>query len=736
MKQFSRQYLRLIWGAALFMLFSQTSFGQRQMETLSRGVVAVNTSGDNVLVQWRKFGSDPADIAFNVYAKVDEGEAIKQNDLPISGKTNFLIKGVNTNRLNQYYVVPVIKDIESDRSEVFTLHGAEPYFSLPLNIPDGGTTPDKIAYKYSANDCSVGDLDGDGNYEIILKWDPSNSHDNSHSGYTGNVIIDAYQLDGTQLWRIDLGRNIRAGAHYTQFMVYDLDGDGKSEMVCKTADGTVDGLGKTIGDEDADYRNSTGRVLNGPEFLTVFNGETGEAMATTNYIPQRYPGKDNPSPNEMDMIWGDDYGNRIDRFLACVAYLDGKRPSVVMCRGYYTRTVLAAFDWRNGKLEQRWVFDTLDQENSEYAGQGNHNLSVADADNDGKDEIIYGSMAVDDDGTGLYSTGLGHGDAMHVSDLDPTHPGMEAYVVHEEYPNPAGIEFRDLETGEAIWSLKGHSDIGRGVAFDIDPNYPGAECWASDGRGVYSAQGDHITSTYPEATGGGATYNMAAWWDGDLLRELVDKTVITKWNWENKTTERLYNVFQEGVSSNNGTKSNPCLIADIWGDWREEIIYRKSDNSELRIFTTPIESDNSFYTLMHDSQYRLSIAWQNVAYNQPAHTSFFLGYGMHQPAVPDAEYVSVTNPYTDDTSTSMQEQYPFTNQKLNVFPCPADQYVKVALVEGFGNKILTISNMNGQLVDIIRDCSKQIDVSEYPAGIYVAKLLSNESRSFTKFIKK
>ncbi|GAJ02595.1 unnamed protein product, partial [marine sediment metagenome] len=255
------------------------------------------------------------------------------------------------------------------------------YLSIPLQTPDGCTP----------NDASVGDLDGDGEYEIVLHQAPR-GRDNARSGMTDEPIFEAYKLDGTFLWRINLGKNIREGAHYTQFMVYDLDGDGKAEFACKTADGTVDGKGKVIGDANADYRNSRGYILDGPEFLTIFDGRTGAELATTDYIPPRGRVSD----------WGDDTGNRVDRFLACIAYVDGQRPSLVMCRGYYTRAVLTAWNFRDGQLTRVWTFDSDDGTpgNRDYRGQGNHNLSVGDVDGDGKDEIVYGACAIDHDGTG------------------------------------------------------------------------------------------------------------------------------------------------------------------------------------------------------------------------------------------------------------------------------------------------------------------------------------------------
>ena len=414
------------------------------MEDLDRGLLAVKVN-NGVFVSWRLLGTE---------------------DLSI-GCTNYLDTGGSSN--STYYVRAVVNGSEQPQSPSVNVWNKN-YLSIPLQKPAGGTTPDGVSYTYDANDASAADLDGDGQYEIILKWDPSNAKDNANDGYTGNVYIDAYKLDGSRMWRIDLGRNIRAGAHYTQFMVYDLDGDGKAELACKTADGTKDGVGNVIGNANADYRNSAGRILSGPEYLTIFDGNTGATLTTTNYDP--------PRGNVSD--WGDNYGNRCDRFLACIAYLDGERPSLVMARGYYTRTVLVAYNWRNGQLTKLWTFDS-NKGYSSYAGQGNHNLSVADVDNDGKDEIIYGACAIDHNGAGLYTTGLGHGDAMHVSDFLPNRPGLEVWAVHESSAgySVAGGELRDAGTGQLIFGIPTSGDTGRGLAADIDPRYSGAEFWAS-----------------------------------------------------------------------------------------------------------------------------------------------------------------------------------------------------------------------------------------------------------------
>nr|WP_225229258.1 rhamnogalacturonan lyase [Paenibacillus gallinarum] len=575
------------------------------MEYLDRGVVAVKTD-TGVFVSWRLLGTEGSGVTFNVYR-----DGVKVNATPIMNSTNLQDAAGTTS--SKYTVRAVVNGAEQAASSAVSVWGAN-YLSVPLSKPAAGTTPDGVSYTYSANDASAGDLDGDGTYELIVKWDPSNSKDNSQSGYTGEVFIDAYKLDGTRLWRIGLGKNIRAGAHYTQFMVYDLDGDGKAEVAMKTADGSKDGTGAVIGDGTKDYRNSSGYILTGPEYLTIFNGLTGKVLTTVNYDP----------PRGTVSSWGDNYGNRVDRFLAGIAYLDGERPSLVMARGYYTRSVLVAYDYRNGQLTKRWTFDTNTSGNSAYAGQGNHSLSVGDVDNDGKDEIIYGAMAVDDNGTGLYTTKLGHGDAMHFSDLDPDRAGMEVFQVHETPSATAGIEFRDARTGALIWGIPTSADIGRGMAADVDPRYKGAEVWAAGS--MYTAKGQLISSKLPST-------NFGIWWDGDLSRELLDNNRIDKWNYDTSTVTNL--LTASGAASNNSTKATPALQADLLGDWREEAVWRTTDSSALRIYTTTALTETRIYTLMHDPVYRLGIAWQNVAYNQPPHTSFYLGTGMNTPPTPN-----------------------------------------------------------------------------------------------------
>ena len=605
--------------AALFYLLHVNA--QYQMEYLTRGVHAVPAGNGKVFVSWRLLGTEDQSLSFNLY-RTTNGKTAKLNKEPIQKVTSYTDAALDSGIAHTYTVKAIINKKEESKGESFTLAAnAKNYLSIPLRTPAG----------YSANDASVGDMDADGVYEIVIHL-TGRARDNSQAGITDPPIFQCYKLDGTFLWEINLGKNIREGAHYTQFMVYDLDGDGKSEIAMKTADGSMDGKGTVIGDSTKDYRNQRGYILSGPEYLTVFNGLTGAAISTVNYDPPRYPTSLNPTEPELKTMWGDGYGNRMDRFLACIAYLDGKHPSLVMCRGYYTRTVLAAWDLKGGKLVKRWTFDS--DTNKQFAGQGNHNLSVNDVDGDGKDEIVYGQMTIDDNGQGLYSTGIGHADALHVSDLDPTRQGLEVFSIQEKFGD-AGANFRDAKTGEVIWkkaSVAAGDDgegPGRGLALDIDPRYPGYECWVAGAgiRGLFDNKGNVIADKTPPC-------NMGIYWDGDALSEILNGVNISKWDYVNSSMLKLFDGRDFNCMSNNGTKANPCLSADLYGDWREEIICRTADSKELRIFSTAIPTDIKLYTLMHNPQYRLSIAWQNVAYNQPPHVSYYLGDGMKTPAKP------------------------------------------------------------------------------------------------------
>lgn len=580
-------------------------FTKLQREKLGRGVVAVRENPSRVAVSWRYLESDPESQAFDVYRN-----GKKVNAKPITDATFFTDNYTGNGEAK--YEIRALKGDKTVASYTLPADAPTGYINIPLQRPELGVDPFGKEYFYNANDASIGDVDGDGEYEIILKWDPTNSHDNAHNGFTGPTYFDCYELDGTLKWRIDLGENIRSGAHYTQFLVADFDGDGKAELICRTADGTQDGQGKVIGDRRADWRNLNGRIVSGPEYLSVFNGETGAEMATVDYIPPRGNIKD----------WGDGYANRSDRFLAAVAYVDGVRPSAVMARGYYTRSVLAAYDWDGKDLKVKWVFDSNTPGNEAYAGQGNHNLRVADVDGDGCDEIIYGQMAVDNDGKGLYSTGMYHGDAIHLlSDIND-----EKYYVWGCHENKKdGTTLREAATGKVILQYPSDKDIGRCMAADIDPNYPGVELWSPNSGGVRSFDGKVISKQgdFKNEISAKVPVNMAVWWDGDLLREMLDKNVISKYNWNTGEMENM--LVMEDCMWNNGTKGNPALQGDILGDWREEVLIRTADNQNLRLYVTTIPTDYRFHTFLGDPAYRSSIANQNIGYNQPAEPGFYFG---------------------------------------------------------------------------------------------------------------
>lgn len=565
------------------------------VEYLDRGVTAFNT-GNGMIVSWRSLASDSTNTVFKLY---------RDNSLIYTSNPGEATCYIDTNgNANSKYRVDTYVNNSKKSSDSPVVTSDKNYLEIGLSKPGSDYTP---------NDASVADVDGDGTYEIILKWDPSNSKDNSQSGKTGNVYIDCYKLDGTRLWRIDLGKNIRAGAHYTQFLVADFDGDGKAEMTCKTADGTVDGKGKVIGDASADYRNSKGYILSGPEYYSLFDGQTGAVLDTVNYTPARGTVKS----------WGDSYGNRVDRFLGAVMYIDSDHPTAVTCRGYYTRMTATAYDVVNKKLKVRWTFDTNDSANSYAAGNGNHNCMPADVDGDGKQELIFGGLCLDDDGSIKWCTKLGHGDALHVGDFLPDRAGLEVWTCHEE--KPYGVSLLDAKTGKTIFHYNASADTGRALAGNIYAGNYGAEFFSTASSDVYNSSGKSIATNRPSV-------NFLCYWDGDLEDELLDGTKITKYI----SSSKISTLFSSSeIASNNSTKATPCLCADIFGDWREEVIWQTADGSAIRIYETPYDTDYRITTLMQDPQYRNQVAGQNVGYNQPAHTSFYLGSDASLPTWPN-----------------------------------------------------------------------------------------------------
>ncbi|MDQ1053540.1 hypothetical protein QE394_001468 [Arthrobacter sp. SORGH_AS 212] len=713
-----------------------------QLDYLDRGLVAAGTS-EGVFLSWRLLGNEATGSSatgltgtdFNVYR---DGQKLAT----VTDSTNY--QDPAGTAASKYQVRAVVGGVELDESATATSWGGN-FKDIPLKKPADGTTPTGQAYTYSANDTSVGDVDGDGQYEFIVKWDPNNSKDVSQVGYTGNTYVDTYKADGTLLHRIDLGVNIRSGAHYTQMLVNDFDGDGRAELMMKTAPGTkttnynADGsvaaesfITMLRSDINAGYSNSDdyrmsaadyyqhmvktfqgwtehpevkagnwpatleeafgiapkykyplsqadaealtdyfmdvyapsrssrnnlrafeGFIVSGPEYLTVFEGATGKELKTVAYQPGR---------TDDGMMWGDyamariEPGNRVDRFLAGVAYLDGKKPAAVFARGYYTRTTLATYTWDGANLSPVWNVDSgwtpmtnpfndsphgrdgTDPTYGKLTTQGFHSLSASDVDGDGKQEIVYGSATLDDDGSLLYSSfdtlpagsaapgeeaRLGHGDAMHVADIDPNRPGKEIFTVHEggTYA-PYGYAMRDAATGEVLFGAYSGKDTGRGMIGDVDPSVPGLENWAI---GMQSADGRKLSSTSPGT-------NMSIRWAADMTTQIVNGSGDQTPTIDDWTRGRL--LTADGTRTNNGTKGTPSLVADILGDWREEMVVRTADSSALRIYLSTEVTDHKLYTLMHDPQYRAEVARQNTTYNQPSYTDFYLASDMHFGDVP------------------------------------------------------------------------------------------------------
>ena len=637
-------------GALILALPLQSFAFPRQMEALDRGLVVSNVGKAGMLVSWRLLGTEKPDTEFNLYRDGTKIATIGKTD-----GTNYLDKdGKITSKYTVSAVVDSVEGEKNGASVVFDSTVAYGGQSFPYKVikVDAPACPPSMAgdtCSYWPTDMSAADLDGDGQYELILKWAPSNQKDNSAPGYTSPTLIDAYTLDGTKLWRINMGWNIRSGEHYTQFQVYDYDGDGKAEMIVKTADGTIDGKGKVIGDSSKHYVDTLGHIISGPEYLTVFRGIDGAEITTIDYLPSRDVRKFGWADSTGGTTWGDNYGNRCNRFLAATAYLDGIHPSAIIARGYYTAAYVVAYDFDGKNLKQRWFHKSETPGQGLYA-QGYHSIAVGDLDGDGFDEIVYGAAALDHDGTVLYSTGFGHGDAGHLTDIDPDHPGLEFFGVHEYWEQAKYMDELRGADGTILWgTLQTGIDNGRGMAADIDSTYRGLETWSSRVDLIRSAKGspidsaryivcDTIDSFYiesrqeyvyaTECTSIFYPINFRIYFDGDLQDELLAGAVVTKPNVKAQTAVTFFDGEAAlGLSGCNVfiSRNTPLLVADLFGDWREELILRtENDPSKIYIVSTPVTTQYRLYTLMHDAVYRTAVAWQNTGFNQAPHTSYYL----------------------------------------------------------------------------------------------------------------
>ena len=574
------------------LLIANAVSAQRKMEALDRGLVAVRSS-DGVFVSWRILGEEWYGVTYNLYR---DGEKLNSEPLEVSNYMD------DSGSLSSNYSVTAIIKGEEQTPSASVQPLTEQYLEIPLvSRPEG----------YHPNDATAADLDGDGEYEIIVKRVISDWSEEA----TQFAYFEAYKMDGTLMWEINVGPNIMSSAAVEiNIAAFDLDEDGKAEVFLRTSEGTIFGDGTKIGDTDGDgktnYRYSVLQSSNmqymneGPEFLSLVDGETGVELDRVDFIPR---GKSSD--------WGDNYGHRANKFFFGAPYLDGKKPSIFIGRGIYTKTIMRTYDVVNKELVPRWEFSSLD--NPGYGGQGNHNMTIADVDEDGRDEIVYGSMTVDDDGTGLYTTELGHGDAMHVGDFDPFRKGIEVWRCLENSPM-YGTVYHDGATGEILIHDVLGRDCGRCMAANISDEVMGATLWGSTTK--FSASTKNPVNLETNSV------NFRIYWDGDLLEELLNH------NWNGSGGEGTIqksghgDIFTAtGTSSNNWTKGTPALQADLFGDWREEVIWRTADNEKIRIYTTIDPTPYRVYTLMHDHQYRQAICWQMCGYNQPPHTSFFLG---------------------------------------------------------------------------------------------------------------
>ena len=633
-----------------------------------------NSSGiSSALISWRLLKTDPSNVAFDIYKSVDGEAEVKLNEEPISNTTSWVDADIDVSKTNVYWVT-LANQTETLCDYTFTSEMAEKFYHeirLNLNVPDASIT-------YSPDDIQLGDLDGDGELEIVVKREP---YDGANMGvwFNGTTLLEAYKMDGTFLWQIDLGINIRSGSHYTSYILYDFDGDGLCEIAFRSSEGTKFADGKIITDANGkinDYRNrqtdgkgwysgaaiardpndpstatTCGLIMEGPEYISICRGYDGREITRIDNIPRGGEGSKVSRAKYWSEYWGDDFGNRMDRFFIGVAYLDGipdeatgvrtTNPSLIISRGIYKNWQVWALDLKGNELVPRWKFDTADHA-SKWKGMCSHCFRVADLDGDGKDEILYGSAAIDDDGSELWCNGNGHGDILHVGKFIKDRSGLQIVASFEEAKDYEGqgngyacqvINARDgsMITGHGKNLPVDASDVGRCIVADVDPDSPDFEYWSSTQEGMFSCNGTGLVSTtYPTGIGSGVMYNVAIYWSGQSTREMLDRGCIVSYkanpdvNKSNKNRLISFDLYGSN-QGNHASKYNPCYYGDFLGDYREEVILGSSDYKSIYIFSTNHPTTHRLPHLMTDHNYDMSQAMQNMGYNQGTNLGYYVG---------------------------------------------------------------------------------------------------------------
>ena len=648
---------------------------QRTTDKLDRGLVAVPGSSGGNLVSWRIFAEEYYDVAYNLYCN-----GAKLNDQPLQ-VSNF--RHAAGNASSSYQVAAVVRGVEQEKSPAVTRwNNGYLQFAVKPIYSRRGTN---ITRNYEINDIALADVDGDGVSEFLVKRNYSldGSSVANDSAYNH---IECYNVKGERLWYIDLGPNMVSGPDEQYDAVgYDWDGDGKAEVLLRGADNMIihyaDGTTQNIGNMNVNTRNTVLQNANmtytnsGAEYLLYLEGATGKPypIGANGALWMTYP-----LPRGDVNDWGDGYGHRSTKHYFGAPFLDGRNPYIFLGRGCYTRHMMKTYsvDPTTHKLTLYWSWEDNNGRGNPYYGQGYHNFGIADVDWDGRDEIVFGSMVIDDNGKGLSTTGLGHGDAQHCGDFDPYRHGQEIFACNEDQP---AMNYRDATTSKIYYRLQSTGDDGRALCGNFSNDYPGAIGHSSQ-SGTISCVTDKVLSGAPS----GFTNNWRIYWDGDLLEEGLDGA---------SSREGAARVFKadgsivftaDGTANCNWTKNTPSAVGDIFGDWREEIVVRTSDNNYIRIYTTNIYTPWRNYTLWHDHQYRQGMVWESVGYNQPPHASYFLG---------ELENITVAPPpltMTGRTEIANNRTISAANNDQHVIVCETND-TEISVADGAQPHVVTFN---------------------------------------------